>query len=155
MTQSREDIIKTIFENTSAIKRGMYNHLQTANQDCPISRTQLELLHTIKHRQPISFKKLAQQLYLTPGAVSQLADSLEQQHFISRQVDPQDRRIQSLSLTTKGEQTLAAMDERRKAVMGAVMQDLSTEELLVWARVQQKLITRFQSETPKTTTKGA
>jgi len=152
MTQSRADIIKTVFENTTAIKRAMANQLQTTSHDYPVSRTQLEVMYTIQHLQPISFKKLAQQLYLTPGAVSQLADSLAQQGLISRQADSHDRRIQSLSLTKKGEKVLIDVDTLRKTVMEKVMQGLSTEELLVWANVQQKLINRFQAENTKNTT---
>jgi DNA-binding MarR family transcriptional regulator len=146
MPQSRVTIINEVFENMSAMKRGMYSHFQTIMKDCPVSRTQLELLFTIKHLQPISFKHLAKQLYLTPGAVSQLADSLLQDGFITREIDPNDRRTQSLSLSEKGEGVLTDIEKRQKKIMEQVMQDLTTEELAAWANVQKKLIAHFQNE---------
>ena len=149
MPQSRQDIINSLFDNMSAMKRGMYSHFQTIMKDCPVSRTQLELLFTIKHLQPISFKQLAKQLYLTPGAVSQLADSLLEDGFITREIDSSDRRIQCLRLAKKGEKVLIDIEKRRKKIMEQVMQDLTTDELIAWSHVQEKLIAQFQAETAK------
>jgi len=146
---TRAELIKIVFENTSTLKRGMQAYLQVASRDLSISRTQLELLDIIQNLQPVSFKKLAQQLYLTPGAVSQLADSLLQQGLLDRETDPNDRRIQCLRLTKKGQKVLATIDKRRAAVMKKVMQGLSTEQIQLWAHIQQNMISRFQAETAK------
>src|SRR6185369_16321340 len=97
-TPRRDILIQSLFESMSALKRGMAGQWHLMNQGCPISRSQLELLFTIRHAQPVSFKHLAQQLYLTPGAISQLAEGLEQHELISRQSDDRDRRIQCLSV---------------------------------------------------------
>lgn len=145
---NRDTLIQTIFENMGALKRGMGSHMHSVMQDCPISRSQLELLTTVRHMQPINFKQLAQQLYLTPGSISQLVDALETQGLVERRTDAHDRRIQTLQLTTKGHELLAAFDKRRRKILEDVMRELSTEELELWLRIQQKIVGGFQAEPP-------
>jgi DNA-binding MarR family transcriptional regulator len=138
--------MNNLFENTNALKRGMAGHLQALYRNCPIPRSQLELLFAIQQHQPISFKHVAQQLYLTPGAVSQLAEGLEQQQLITRTADADDRRIQCLSITPKGEKLLQQVEKHRQSLMESVMQELTDEELAVWLRVQEKMLCHFQAE---------
>ena len=116
-------------------------------RDFPISGAQLELLFTIRGNQPTSSKQLATMLHLTPGAVSQLLDSLLQHNLVTRQTSEQDRRVQYLSLSEKGEQLLHNFEKARRKIMEAIIADLSDEELEVWLRVQQKMIAYFKSET--------
>jgi DNA-binding MarR family transcriptional regulator len=150
---SRQERVQNLLDSLSLLKRGMYAHLQATNKLMPIPRAQLELLAAVQQTQPISSKELARQLYLTPGAVSQLAESLEHQELISRKADPNDRRIQCLSTTRKGEKLLRDVDKRRRANIEAVLAGLTDEELEVWCRVQQKLLAQFQSEAIKDTEK--
>jgi DNA-binding MarR family transcriptional regulator len=147
----RDELIRTLFDGMDATKRGMYAQLQAVNRTLPIPRSQLELLIAIRHTQPISFKELAKQLYLTPGAISQLAEGLEQQAFIIRRADPNDRRIQCLEVSKKGDKLLQTVSKRRRSIMEAVVQELTDEELEIWVRVQQKLIKQFQAEITKQT----
>ncbi|HEX7368557.1 MAG TPA: MarR family transcriptional regulator [Candidatus Saccharimonadales bacterium] len=153
MAQSREQIISELYERMGALKRSMHMYMQAALEQCPVSHSQIELLSTIKHLQPVSFKQVAQQLCLTPGAVSQLADPLIDQEFISRETDPNDRRMQCLRLSKKGEKVLQTIEKRRQAGMNHVIESLTTEELTVWARVQEKLITHLKAGTTKDTKK--
>jgi DNA-binding MarR family transcriptional regulator len=141
---TREEIITELFECMNIAKRGMHTRLRTIIGDLPVSPTQLELLLTIKHLQPVSFKKLAAQLQLTPGAISQVADGLNQQELITRETDASDRRIQTLKLSKKGDELLQAIDTRRHNITERVVQDLTTDELAVWLRIQRKMIAEFQ-----------
>jgi DNA-binding MarR family transcriptional regulator len=141
--------MNNLLENMDALKRGMAGHLQVLYRDCPIPRSQLELLFAIHYHEPVSFKHLAQQLYLTPGAVSQLAEGLEQQLLITRTSGTDDRRIQCLSVTPKGKQLLQQAEKHRQSVMEAVMHDLTDDELAAWLRVQEKLLRHFQVEASK------
>jgi DNA-binding MarR family transcriptional regulator len=145
-SDKRNKLVRDLFENIGIMKRGMYSHLQAANSMLPISRSQLEVLVAIHHNQLVNFKELARQLYLTPGAVSQLAEVLEQEGYISRQIDAKDRRIQCLQISKKGAKLLQDVDKRRRKIIQAVLEDLTDEELELWVRVQKKLVTQFQSE---------
>jgi MarR family multiple antibiotic resistance transcriptional regulator len=142
---TRDEMIKTLFENMSVAKRGMHARMQSITNDYPISHTQLELLFTIEHLQPVSFKQLAHKLHLTPGAISQLVDSLTQQSLVERETDPNDRRVQCLRLSKKASEMMDAIKQHHRNVLNRVVQDLTTEELTVWMRIQQKMIAEFQT----------
>jgi len=144
MDMTRAELIEALFETMDLAKRTMHGHMQIVLSGCTISRTQLELLFMIRHHQPVTSKELAQKLQLTPGAISQLTEGLDAQFLIKREVDPSDRRKQTLRISPQGNELLKALDKRRREVMKHVMQDLSDEELAVWLRIQQKLTSEFQ-----------
>jgi len=146
MKHTRDQLIEALFENMNSVKRGFYWRMHNLTRDVAISGTQLELLFIPGHNQPVSSKQLAELLHMTPGAVSQLADSLEQQELIERQTSEQDRRVQYLRVSEKGEEFIRSFEKSRHKVMEAVIKDLSDEELEVWLRVQQKMIAYFKSE---------
>jgi DNA-binding MarR family transcriptional regulator len=145
---NRDTLIQTIFESMGALKRGMSGQMQSVMQDCPVSRSQLELLATVRHTQPINFKQLAQQLYLTPGSISQLVEALENQGLLQRQTDTMDRRVQTLQLTAQGDKLLATFDQRRRKILEDIMRELTTEELELWLHIQEKITQGFLPETP-------
>lgn len=151
----RDDTIATILDTMTMTKRYMYASLLPATEAGGLSLAQLELLGTIRHLQPVPTKRLALQLHLTPGAISQLTDALEQAEFVERAADPVDRRVHTLRLTAKGEQKYQAIHKQRQALFRIVMQDMTDEELVGWLHVQQKIITSLkalstaQSKQPK------
>ncbi len=147
MHTNRDILVRNLFENMNALKRGVAGHLQLATRDCPISSSQFELLRTIRQMQPVSFKQLARQLYLTPGAVSQLVEGLELHDYVSRHADERDRRMQLLHVSKRGAKLLQNIEKHRQSMLDMLIQDLSDEELTVWLRVQTKMIQHFQSET--------
>ena len=136
--------MQRLFENMNTVKRAIASRWQLMHQECPIPHAQLELLFTIRHAQPISFKQLAQQLHLTPGAISQLAEGLEKHNLISRQTDPKDRRIQCLQVSPDGLELLHRIENHRQAIMESIMTDLTDEELALWLRIHEKLLQQLQ-----------
>jgi len=149
----REALIQGVFDSMGTLKRVMYGQSQSMYQDCPIPRSQFELLFTIRHAQPVSFKKLASLLWLTPGAVSQLAEALEERQYIRRETSPDDRRIQALSLTKKGMAIIRDFEKERMQMMKNLVAVLSDEELKAWVDIQQKIMQQFQQTQPNDQTK--
>jgi DNA-binding MarR family transcriptional regulator len=144
MEQARAELIKRIFENSEAMKRGMYGHMQAYFRDLPIGRAPLEVLTAVQQLQPVSSKEVAGQLYLTPGAVSQSVDALDQQGYLVRESDATDRRVQYLKLSDKGQALLSDIEKNRREIMKQAMEHLSLEELTVWLKVQTKMLEQFQ-----------
>ena len=144
-------MVRRLFENTGTIKRAISTRLHAASQRYPISQSQLELLFAVKHEQPASFKHLAQQLCVSAGAVSQLAEGLEEHQLVTREPDQDDRRIQCLSVSRRGAKLLQDIEKRRQRVMEAIVEGLTDEELAVWLRVQEKMIQHFMSDPDKQT----
>lgn len=153
--EKREQLIRNLFENIGLIKRSMYSQLEASHGSLPIPMSQLELLVTIQHRQPVSFKDLARHLYLTPGAISQVAEALEQEGYVTRENDPKDRRVQCLRISKKGAKLLADTTKRRQAILKDALEDLTNEELELWLRVQTKLMKRFQAKQDRSEDKEA
>jgi DNA-binding MarR family transcriptional regulator len=141
----REDILTQLFESMNATKRAMHSNMHILAGSCPISRTQLELLSTITHTQPVSPKLLAQNMQLTPGAISQLVDALFAEGLVTRETDSHDRRVQLLSLSEKGTTVMAEVSRNKHTFMKHIMESLTTEELAVMLRIQQKMIGQLQA----------
>ena len=145
MNKARADLIKELYENSEAVKRGMYGQSMSHFRDLPLARAPLEVLTAIKYMQPVNSKEIATRLYLTAGAVSQSVEVLDQEGYIVRKADPSDRRIQHLVVSKKGDKLLADMQKRRYAMMEEITQDLTLEELHVWLKVQVKMGARLKA----------
>lgn len=146
---SRDHLIQSLFENMNAMQRSMHAHKQKLFGEQTVSSSQLELLFTISFAQPVSSKQLAAQLHLTPGAVSQMLESLEQQNYVERRTSETDRRVQYLRISPEGELLLKSAEKRRRDFIQAVIKDLTDEELQVWLRVQEKMANHFNTDTTK------
>ena len=145
MDKARADLIQKLFENAEAAKRSMYFYTHGHFRNLPLQRAPLEVLSAIKYMQPVSSKEIASRLALTPGAVSQSLETLDQEGYVIRTADPKDRRVQHLRLSKKGEKLLTELDKRRYKMMEDVTQDLTLEELSVWLKVQTKMGARLQA----------
>ena len=143
----REELTKQLMETMQAMKRGMHAYQQAHAQDYPLSHAQAELLFTIRHTQPVSAKQLAVKLNMTPGAISQFVETIEQQGFLERHASEDDRRVQYLKISAKGEKLIRQFEQHRTKMMRTIIRDLTDEELEVWLRVQQKMIAFFKAET--------
>lgn len=150
MNKDRDETIAKLTEAMRTMKHIMHGRMQAALQASPVSHAQLELLFTIHRLQPVSFKQLATQLCLTPGAVSQLVDGLESSELVTREIDTHDRRIQCLRLSKKGVKLLGLIGDRQQKMMETVMQSCSVAELKVWLRIQQRIISEFQADPTNT-----
>jgi DNA-binding MarR family transcriptional regulator len=133
----------------------MHAYMQSAFSAYDITPSELQLLFTIYHGQPITAKELASHLHLTAGAVSQVIEALANRKLIQRETDPTDRRRQVLRLSAKGDGLVQKLDKHRRDVMHRVIKDLTDDELATWLKIQQKIMTEFQSVHTDTERKDA
>ena len=144
MTQ-RDDLISNIFESMNAVKRSMHGRMHAIIGDSPISRSQLELLFSLKQLQPVTSKKLAASMQLTPGAISQLLDGLYEEGLITRETDSSDRRVQILRVSTKGTSQMRLMEKKRHELFKSILDELTDDELKLLLQVQQKMVSRINT----------
>lgn len=140
---NRQDLINQFYENMAATKRLMHSRMHAFVGDCPISRSQMELLFTLKHLQPTSPKQLGKEMQLSPGAISQLLDGLVEQGLVDRQDDPSDRRAQTISISKIGVEKLREISEKRNKILQGALKELTTEELAILLKVQEKLTSKY------------
>lgn len=88
------------------IARGQTIYLNHHLEEFGINATQLHLLFEISHQQNVNQEKIASRCNINKGAVARSIRKLEDNGFVKRQIDENNRRQNQVSLTPKGEKTL-------------------------------------------------
>jgi DNA-binding MarR family transcriptional regulator len=92
-----------------------------------------------------SARELAEQADLSPATVAQMLDSLEAQGLVTRARSDQDRRVVMSSLTERGVQLVADRHARMEPRWRAALGEFDDDELLVAARVLERLADYFDA----------
>lgn len=146
MNSSRNDLLRDVFETMSVMKRVMHSSFTHAFEHGKLSPSEVQLLTIISLKQPISPTELASKMQLTPGAISQLLDSLEAARSISRTQSTTDRRVNYLSITKTGHHQLAEFDKIREQLFTKALSALTDTELRHYLKIQQKMVRNFEAE---------
>jgi DNA-binding MarR family transcriptional regulator len=88
-----------------SMDRSMHNFVRYARES-GLSMSQLGALFHIHHRGSSGVTDLGDHLGVTSAAASQMLERLVQQKLILRSVDPSDRRVKQIILSTRGLQVL-------------------------------------------------
>jgi DNA-binding MarR family transcriptional regulator len=142
----RKELLQEIVSVQLEAKHAMFSHFQRAFADTGLSPAPLHLLMTMMRCGRVSTKDLASKLHLTPGAVSQLVDGLEQSGFITREQDEHDRRVTHLSLSDVGKQKMLGLQKKRDYIFAEAMSTLSDDELEIFLKGQRKMLAYFKAE---------
>lgn len=89
------------------IAKGLSIYLNHNLEDLGINATQLQLLYEISYHDNINQEKIANRCNINKGAVARSIRKLEDNGFVARKIDENDRRQNKVSLTQKGRQTLS------------------------------------------------
>jgi DNA-binding MarR family transcriptional regulator len=109
-------------------------HVSMIAKRIGISFTEVVALHHLYDSRGLTAKELASLMFLTPGAVTQLADRLERAGYLERASNPADRRSLLLKETRAGEEAaLRQMDPFLKEARRGIAA-LSVEEQEVVGR---------------------
>ena len=87
-------------------------------------------------------KDLLEKVHIGAPAMSELVGKLEDDGYIVRTVDPEDRRATLLSLTEKGQARAAEVEDERAEQFKAAFASLSDEEKEALAAILDKLLLR-------------
>ena len=100
---------------------GMHGHR------APLSRERI--LSVIADAQDgIHQKEIAEQLHINPSSTSEFIDRLEDDGYLERRTDPDDKRATLLYLTEKGQARAAEVKDERAEGMRDIFSSLSEEE---------------------------
>jgi MarR family 2-MHQ and catechol resistance regulon transcriptional repressor len=143
--QSRAKNIRELFDTTAMTQRLMHTYVHRTFDELGVAPSQLHLLHLIEHMQPVSLKKLAEAMRLTPGAITQIVESLVQAGYIDRKPDTQDRRVSVVTLTDAAREKMSALTRTKQAMLTKVVADLDDDELRIYLRVQQKMLAYLEA----------
>jgi DNA-binding MarR family transcriptional regulator len=94
-----------------------------------VTIAQLKSLIFISSEGTTNFKTLATVMKVTPPDVTRIINRLVEQGLVSRQENPENRRIQILKVTDKGEILLKGLRERGPKQLSDILRLLSREDL--------------------------
>jgi len=99
-----------------------------------ITPSQLSALVSIERDGPVTLGDLAALESVQPPTMTRIVAGLEEQGLVQREVDPDDRRISRVRMTSQARKLLERNRSRKTAYLASRMRELTPEELDVLAR---------------------
>ncbi len=115
----------------SAVIRQFYGELYG------LTETQLVVLGVVRSTPPgmcMSISELADAAFVASSSMSRIVDGLVRREYLCRR-EASDRRYLSIVLTPTGEELMAQMRELDKKFQSCLVQNLPSEDLRVWQRM--------------------
>ena len=133
-------LVREIIELQRQVRRALREYVPDAWMNLNLTIAQLKSLFLIVREGSTNTKTLAKELGVTPSNVTGIVDRLVKQGLVSRQENPEDRRMLRLRVTDKGEAILTSLREETISSMSEVLARMSIEELSSLARGLSSLV---------------
>lgn len=117
--------------------------------DLPLSRAQLHLLSTIAANPTHTASQLANELFVTKGAIAQLISSLVSQGLLVKTPQQSDKRVSVLTITEEGHRAVELYQLQAHASLKPFLHGLSTEEIEALSKVIDKIAVACSKEARK------
>jgi DNA-binding MarR family transcriptional regulator len=106
--------------------------------------TQTKMLSLLDANGPMKASRLAEELCMTSGALTGIADKLIASDHIVRERDENDRRVVYVRITEKGRRALKEVRVRQKETLSLVFQNLSPEDEAHLRRIFKKVMSALE-----------
>jgi DNA-binding MarR family transcriptional regulator len=123
------DVIGTIEIELLKLVRHLETFGRRADLYAQVDRAGYLALRTLASLGPMSVNALAQELHLDASTVTRQAGNLETGGLVERRPDPSDRRSSSIVVTAAGRQAMLGIENQRRRLLEAVLDDWDGEEL--------------------------
>ncbi|MFD1953279.1 MarR family winged helix-turn-helix transcriptional regulator [Paenibacillus thailandensis] len=117
--------------------------------DSPLTASQTILLEYLHQQRQQTVKELAEKLKMTSSAVSQQITKLEQEGYVKRHINPQNRREILVELGEQGHRYFMRQAEVEKSIAERFYAKLEPEELLAMRDLVFKLKGIVEAELTK------
>jgi DNA-binding MarR family transcriptional regulator len=107
---------------------------------------QIRAIHAIRKEGRISGRQLARELGVSPGAVVQVCDRLQEQGYLERIPDKEDRRVTWFQLTSSTQNVFEEMLALRRSRLLPALQQLSEADRENLIRMLNEMSTVLESE---------
>ena len=94
----------------------------------PYSLSEARVIYELAHHDDLAAKEIGTELGLDPGYLSRIVQNFDENGLITRKPLPSDRRQYRLSLTAKGRQAFAKLNQASHDEVSAMLAALSAEE---------------------------
>ena len=129
MPKTQTDTL-TVAERLRPVLLRLSRELRREARQAGISPEQVSLLVAIKYSPGIGVRELAARERVSPPALSNRVDRLEQDGLVARKPSDNDRRRVGLTLTDEGQRVLRRVRSRRTAWLVTRLGQLSADELV-------------------------
>jgi DNA-binding MarR family transcriptional regulator len=133
-TDEKQELVNKILDFQRRIMRCSGDDEPHAWLELNLTIAQLKSLFFINFEGVTNFKRVAEALGVSPPNVTGIIDRLVEQGMISREENPQNRRMQMLSLTQTGKALITELKERKNSHMSGILITLRTEDLSALAQ---------------------
>jgi MarR family transcriptional regulator, organic hydroperoxide resistance regulator len=144
MEKEKEKLIREIHQIGQAISQSMGQYACGAWIDLDLTIGQLKSLVFIDFEGSTCVKDLASALKMAPSNATNLVDSLVKAGLVSREENPDDRRMLLLETTPKGENLITNLRESALRQMSDLLTQFSLEELRALANGLNPLVKLMQ-----------
>ena len=127
---------------SSALGAEMFEVFSHLNLTLP----QFRVLHSIRKEGRVSGRRLARELNVSPGAVVQLCDRLQEQGYLERVPDLEDRRVTWFQLTPSAQALFEEMLALRRSRLGQALGRLSEQDREALTRILGELAELLEAE---------
>lgn len=127
------------------MSRLMVDQLQKHLSELDLTLPQVQVLRILRREGTVPTGKLAVCLRISAPATTQLTDRLIRKGLIERRPSEDDRRTVLVALSGKGKSLVDRFRERRNAIFGAALSQLSEEEQSQVVSSLQKVIAVLES----------
>jgi DNA-binding MarR family transcriptional regulator len=108
--------------------------------------SQVSALASVERLGPITLGQLAAVERVQPPSMTRIVSGLEEAGFVSRQVDPKDRRVARVETTVAGQRFLERTRSRKNAYLAARVRTLDSDDRAVLARAATLLERLLEGE---------
>jgi DNA-binding MarR family transcriptional regulator len=126
-TTSEIDVVELAGHLRFAVAR-LNRQLRQQDQS-GLSATLGAALASIYRDGPLTLSQLAATEQVSAPSITRLVDKLVERGFVTRQVDPDDRRVTRVRITAAGRRQLESIRTRRTAWLASRLAELPTEDV--------------------------
>ncbi|MEB2282120.1 MarR family transcriptional regulator [Lysinibacillus xylanilyticus] len=141
MTKDKELLYMLVEEINEAIY-SMDSHFIKLHQNLisdELSPKQIILLDFIKKNSQVTIGQIASYMNITSSAVGQLVSKLEEQQYVCRSINPENRREIFVSLDTSGITYFEREEEIKRFIISRYYSKLEFSEVVQLKEIVQKL----------------
>lgn len=136
----KAELVREIIELQRKVDRARRQRELGPWMDLPLTIAQLKSLFFISNQGSTNLGNLAAALGVTPTNTTGIVDRLVKKKLVSRNEDTQDRRMLLLQATTKGEELVTNLRDRRRGHVSEVLALMSMDELVTLAQGLTSLV---------------
>lgn len=144
MSNTRRELLQSLVEKMVSIMRLVHAGHGFRFSEFRLAPPQVRILFYIaKQEEEVAVKDLAEMLNVTPGAVTQLVDTLVEMDLVRRGEDARDRRVIRIKLTELARSKLEEFRKDYLKTASRVFDILSDAEIQELVRLLAKVDTRL------------